>query len=283
MNCIDTIDTLHQYNNEGEIVVALYEHDISHILPTMQDAMGFILICHSGRARFDYAHTCYDISSRDIIIVSPGDIYTLKDISADFSCSWVGYTASALQKINRDFPAHFFKMIASYPYHNLADNEQYSNRMEYLKLLFDKQEEKENSYRYSIMESILRAMLLEILAGLASVAKKDKKGVEYRSQVVDDFICAVKRQPQHREVAYFASTLGVSAKYLSTLVLDATGQSAKEFIDNNAIAYIKQLLRTTNLSVIQIAQTLAYSGDSNLCRFFKSRTGMTILEYKNSL
>ena len=97
------------------IKVGLYERGITPELPTSQIREGFILICHSGTAIFDYAHTEYSLHSRDIIIVFPGDIYTLSNPSADFTASWVSFSAQTMDEALYNFPSTFFSHIASVP------------------------------------------------------------------------------------------------------------------------------------------------------------------------
>ena len=93
----------------------------------------------------------------------------------------------------------------------------------------------------------------------------------------------VKTNPDKREVAYYAEQLHISPKHLSAIVADGTGINAKDFIDHAAVETIQQLLRTTKLSVGQIAERLDFSGSGNLCRFFKANTGITISDYKREL
>ena len=98
--------------------------------------------------------------------------------------------------------------------------------------------------------------------------------------MLDEFVSMVRANPDKREVAYFAERLGVSPKHLSAIVADGTGMNAKDFIDRSAVEAIQQLLRTTKLSVKQIAERLDFSGSGNLCRFFKANTGTTISDFK---
>lgn len=265
------------------IKVGLYERGITPELPTSQIREGFILICHSGTAIFDYAHTEYSLHSRDIIIVFPGDIYTLSNPSADFTASWVSFSAQTMDEALYNFPSTFFSHIASVPIYNLSDNDEYSNRMEYIKMLRAKLSDHDNICRYEIMLALLRSLFMEILNRIVRSFRVNISEPKHRRRLLDEFVNSVSATPRCREVAYFAEKLCITPKYLSAIVLDGTGFTAKEFIDRNAVTEIKQLLRTTDLSVKQIAEQLNFSGSGNLCRFFKSNTGKTISDFKNEL
>ena len=263
----------------ANIYTELFTDGISSELPTSKDREGFILICHTGTVRFDYFHKEYGVRSRDVIIVFPGDIYTLDHPSQNFNCSWVRFTAEVMDEVLYNIPSTFFSHLADYPVYNLDENSEYQNRMSYLTLLGQTQTHSENVCLSEIMHSLLRAMFLEIynrVVSKHSIATDEPKN---RRRILDEFVTLVSATPRKREVAYFAERLCITPKYLSAVVADGTGFGAKEFIDRNAVATIKQMVRTTTLSVKQIAEQLDYAGSGNLCRFFKSRTGQTISEW----
>lgn len=266
------------------IKVALFDKGISSELPTSDNREGYILICHSGTATFDYNHTAYTARARDIIIVVfPGDIYSLTKPSADFTASWVSFTTQAMEEALYNFPTSFFSHIADHPIYNLSDNEHYTNRMEYLKLLYTRLADQSNVCRYEIALAFLRTLFMEILNRIVHNFNIDTSEPKHRQRLLDEFVSRVTSTPQCREVAYFAQLLCITPKHLSAIVADGTGFTAKEFIDRTAISAIKQLLRTTELSVKQIAERLDFSGSGNLCRFFKANTGVTISDFKRGL
>jgi AraC-like DNA-binding protein len=182
-----------------------------------------------------------------------------------------------------NFPSTFFSHIADFPVYNLTDNDEYSNRMEYLKILASKLADHDNICRYEIMLAMLRSMFMEILNRIVRNFRINTSEPKHRRRLLDEFVNTVSANPDKREVAYFAERLCITPKYLSAIVADGTSFTAKEFIDRSAISTIKQLLRTTDLSVKQIAEQLNFSGSGNLCRFFKTNTGITISDFKREL
>ena len=276
----DLMDVPFARRESSGIGVGLYERGISPLLPTADIRGGYILICHSGAADFEYSHTKYRVGSRDVIIVFPGDIYTLSNPTEEFCCSWVSYNPQSLDEALYNFPSSFFRHIADHPIYNLSDNDEYSNRMEYLKILGSKFSDHDNICRYEIMLALLRSLFMEIFNRIVRNFRNNTSEPKHRRRILDSVVDLVSANPQCREVATFAEKLCITPKYLSSIVLDGTGFTAKEFIDRNAITVIKQLLKTTDLSVKQIAERLEYTGSSNLCRFFKDRTDTTISQFK---
>lgn len=84
----------------------------------------------------------------------------------------------------------------------------------------------------------------------------------------------------HKDVAYYARGLNISADYLYKLVSGASGASPKEMINWQIIVGIKTLLQSTDLSVKSIAAELNFEDPAYLCRFFRRETGMSPQEFR---
>ncbi len=80
-----------------------------------------------------------------------------------------------------------------------------------------------------------------------------------------------------------ASVVGVSPKYLSKLFHDEMGIPYKEYIINAKIVHAKELLRYTQKSNVDIAIAIGIELPNNFTAFFRKHTGMTPLQYKNSI
>lgn len=265
------------------IEVSMFEKGLSSHLPTADDSAGFILICHSGTADFVYADRRYRLKAMDIAITFPNDIYSISNASAEFSASWVSFDAVALEVAMQGLTVASLIDIAARPTYSLSGGDEYSVYMAYLKILAAKVVDQRSICRYEIVLAQLRSLLLEILNNTVQNLNIDTSSPKHRSCLLDEFVNMVKTNPDKREVAYYAEQLHISPKHLSAIVADGTGINAKDFIDHAAVETIQQLLRTTKLSVGQIAERLDFSGSGNLCRFFKANTGITISDYKREL
>lgn len=77
-----------------------------------------------------------------------------------------------------------------------------------------------------------------------------------------------------------AAKLGVSPEYLSTRMKKETGMTFTETIKGCRIDRIKELLVSTNLKLIQIAEKTGYTDPKYMSRIFKEEVGMLPLEYR---
>ena len=276
----ELLDVSFETKAQVGIDIQLYQNAIPDNLCHSQQPQGLILICHSGSISCRHFESEHSLHSRDMVVLFPGDIYTLSNPTEEFSCSWVSFEADVAKRALEGFPTSFFRYIANHPIYTLTDNSQYTNRMEYLKMLSQRVAESNNICRYEIALTLLRLLFMEILNRIVQNLDIDTSEPKHRQRLLDEFIRAVKATPRCREVAYFAQRLNITPKYLSNIVADGTGFTAKEFIERNAIEEIEQLLSNTRLTVAQIAERLNYSGSGNLCRFYKSNRGVTISDFK---
>lgn len=82
-------------------------------------------------------------------------------------------------------------------------------------------------------------------------------------------------------VKYLADQLHLSPNYLSDLLKRETGMNAQDRIHYHLIEEAKNSLLSSNKSVGELAFSLGFEYPQYFSRLFKSKTGMTPLEYRN--
>jgi len=82
-------------------------------------------------------------------------------------------------------------------------------------------------------------------------------------------------------VKYLADKVHLSGNYLSDLLKRETGMNAQDRIHYYLIEEAKNLLLSSNKSVSELAFSLGFEYPQYFSRLFKSKTGMTPLEYRN--
>ena len=83
-------------------------------------------------------------------------------------------------------------------------------------------------------------------------------------------------------VQYLAEQVHVSASYLSDMLRSLTGQNAQQHIHQKLIEKAKEELSTTSLSVSEIAYVLGFGHPQSFSKFFKAKTKLTPLEFRQS-
>lgn len=85
---------------------------------------------------------------------------------------------------------------------------------------------------------------------------------------------------EQRGMAFYADKLCLTERYMGTVVRQASGVTAKEWIDRAVITAAKVMLRHGNLQVAEIAEQLHFASPSFFCKYFKRLTGCTPQEYR---
>lgn len=78
-----------------------------------------------------------------------------------------------------------------------------------------------------------------------------------------------------------AKAVYMSPDYLTKLFKRETGMPLSEYIIQKRISLAKQLLATTDLSIVEISEKTGFSYSSYFVRIFKKKTGMTPQQYRN--
>ncbi len=86
---------------------------------------------------------------------------------------------------------------------------------------------------------------------------------------------------EERQVSFYASQLHLSPKYFSTVIKEASGKTAVDWIHEMLLLESKVRLQNKNQSITQIAYDLNFSDPSHFGKFFKKHTGISPLAYRN--
>lgn len=102
------------------------------------------------------------------------------------------------------------------------------------------------------------------------------------SEILGRFVSLLQKglYKENRRVAYYASLLFLSPKYLSEACIDASGYNASYWIERYATEAISKELQETNKTLQQIADEYHFSSVSYFSRYAKGRLKMAPAEYR---
>lgn len=101
-------------------------------------------------------------------------------------------------------------------------------------------------------------------------------------ELFNTFISLINSNAKHeRKLAFYASKMCVTPRYLSSVIKQVSGITAKEWIDRAVVTNAKVMLKYSSKQVAEIAYALNFPNVSFFCKFFKHSTGMTPQEYRN--
>ena len=86
---------------------------------------------------------------------------------------------------------------------------------------------------------------------------------------------------KERQIRFYADKLNVSTVYLSRMVKEISGTTVNDHATSLVYKEICNLLTHSDMTIGEIAGYLNFSDQSALSNFFKQRSGMTPLAYRN--
>lgn len=107
------------------------------------------------------------------------------------------------------------------------------------------------------------------------ISNREKIAQTFRKLVAEHF-------PEHKEVAFYATALHITPKYLSEVLQAELGKPAKAFIDEYVVMEAKSLLKQTSLSIQEICYWLGFEDASHFNKSFKKLTNTTPTDYRKS-
>ena len=110
----------------------------------------------------------------------------------------------------------------------------------------------------------------------------EKKPISRGRRLIIQFL---KFLAQHcrtnRKVSFYAERLCITTTYLYKLTHKRWNLSPKELIDQQTICEIKTQLSNTDMSIKEIANAFNFEDAPYMCRYFRQRTGLSPMEYRN--
>ncbi|HOY15379.1 MAG TPA: helix-turn-helix domain-containing protein [Saprospiraceae bacterium] len=88
---------------------------------------------------------------------------------------------------------------------------------------------------------------------------------------------------EHKSVNFYASKLNITPKYLSEILVESMGKSAKELINDHILWEAKSCLKQTTMTIQEISFWLGFEEPSYFVRMFKKSEGITPLAYRNAV
>ena len=110
------------------------------------------------------------------------------------------------------------------------------------------------------------------------------KASQSREQTIfDRFIYLVNQHATHEhQICFYADKMCLTERYLGTVIRQASGTTAKEWIDRALVEHIKIELKHTDKSIAQISDEMDFPNPSFFSKFFKRLADKTPLEYRLS-
>lgn len=136
-------------------------------------------------------------------------------------------------------------------------------------------------YKTEMMQTLYSAFLLDLL----SARQRLDEHPQISARANDIFMGFMRLLPrffvEHHDIPFYASKLNITPIYLSRIVRQVTGRTVLAYINQYLLMEASWLLRTTNLSVAQIADRLHFADAASFSKFFTRLKGISPRSYRS--
>lgn len=238
-------------------------------------------ICSKGSARIKINLQEYLITENTLISIIPGNIieilYESEDISIEFLFFTFDFIADLKLTMDIDIPEKMGQM----PCLKITEDET-QNLLEFHAFIVKQYKKTDHLYREKIAKSLLYTLICEVMQ-----LYHDPKFVEpprtksRQEELINQFVeLLFKHHKKERSATFYADRMFLTPKYLSKVIKDITNKPILQWIDEMVIMAAKALLKTSNMTILQISEELNFANASFFGSFFRKRVGMTPIQYR---
>ena len=129
----------------------------------------------------------------------------------------------------------------------------------------------DNPNRLGAVQNLTRAFFLS----MPQLKKADHVPQSHRDELMFNFLQELRQHFRtERAIAFYADRLCLSPKHLSKVVKQASGRTVHNWIDEYVSTEAKALLRSTDMTVSQVADALGFASQPLFTKFFRRATGL---------
>lgn len=131
---------------------------------------------------------------------------------------------------------------------------------------------------------ILRMLYAAFLLDMQNAQQHSITSHQIPPRIEEIFIGFIRLLPyhfaEHHDIAFYASTLHITPVYLSRVVRQVTGRTVIDYINQMIVMEASFLLRTSPMSITQIAEHLHFADTPSFSKFFLRMKGVNPRRYR---
>ncbi len=236
------------------------------------------LYCRAGHGTGCINTRTFEVTANSFFIILPNQITELIDLSDDFDAVYILMEEEFTQSIGLGNTFNMRTIVSERPHAILSQRARQSLEG-YLDMCKNLIPIESNPHRLEILQLLTHAFFLGLgyfLHECDSPLPQSRK-----TEIADEFMRLVEANyREHRDIGFYAERMRLTSKHLSTVVKQASGHSAVEWIERYVILDAQTQLCTTKRTVKQIAYDLNFPSQSFFGKYFSRIAGLSPAAYR---
>lgn len=249
---------------------------------------GFGGLCTGGTAVIDLFSMRRQISKNDLVTILPFQLGSIHKVSDDFSMIFFKVDKvmfmDIMSNLGRITPDFFFHMRKNFQV-PISVNEA-KRFLGFCRAIDFRTNNDDPAFRRETILHLLRIYYWDFYVHFQKKTRKRNTPLlnSNKESIAMKFAMLVfENRETHREVAYYADQLCISPLYLTKIIQEVNGRSARDMIADYTIIGIKTLLRNADITIKDVVRHSGFSSQSSFSRFFRKHTGMSPSEYRRTI
>ncbi len=242
------------------------------------------ILCTSGTIRGTIDGRPFTMHANDTLITLPLQTLRLEYISDDLRCTLVALSRANAEAQNIGNEYTQYENILKNPVLPVSE-EQMRAMITITELYAHTIQQRSNPHQREVLLLLQKvnnllhgAQLHETPTPAGSQAEAERTGslaMQFNRLLEANYM-------RQHHIAFYADRLAVTPKYLSTVVMQASGHTAGWWIDYYLMRDAERYLNTTKLSVQAISDLLGFANQSAFGKYFRRQKGVSPANYRNN-
>lgn len=236
-------------------------------------------LCSEGELDAMINVTEYHIKKNDLICLAPNSIIQFHSMTEKMRIYFIGFSSGFIEKVSfaKSF-LDFLPYVIDNPVSSLPENAAEVCK-DYFALLYKAcvgNLIKEKDQVRCILESMLNC-----ISSLYSSNFDQSRFVSRSENIYRQLLRLVmKHYEENRQVSFYARLLNITPQHLSSVVKQVAGKTVSDVIADIVIMDMKAKLKSTDMSIQEISNSLNFPNVSFFGKYFKRYVGMAPNEYR---
>lgn len=263
------------------VSTAVTEQILGFYKQTCRLKAGIFALCVSGTLKASINLKEYTLQAGDLVSLLPGSIIQFCEETDAVQLSFIGFSSSFMEGVNLiQSTTDNVTTIYEHPVLSL-DIKKTQQLNDFLKLL-ERVVMEEGKINPEIVKHILQGFMIGI-GDLYRGKQWPSQTLTRSDEIQKKFLGLVmKHYTSNRQTSFYASHLSISPQHLCMIVKQKTGRSVSDIIADMVIMDAKSQLKSTDLTIQEIAYSLNFPNVSFFGKYFKRYVGISPQKFRNS-
>lgn len=238
--------------------------------------------CDKGSVSYDIDTIPQRVDAGHCIIMSVGQVISNIKLSDDCEGRTVFMSQQYAQEVLTGMHdlSSIFLFSRLHPVFSM-DRQEARSILGFYLLIRQKISETTHRFRKDTVKALIQAFLYDAGNIFWKVFNNEDEKNTRNEEIFMQFIELVEKHfKTERRVTWYALQMHITPKYLSETIRKVSRQTPGEWIDSYVMLELRVLLRTSPLSIKEIAEQMHFPNQSFLGKYFKQHAGVSPKEYR---